>query len=141
MLFNDNSIHHLNNTPTVNYSKFESCVRRFKSFIENNNLDIDDYCIAGSSPLSVYGLREGEDLDYIHLNPTKIQDEQDLIHSHNEYGKELYEPNYDEIILNPDNHFYSMGVKFATLDVIKKMKEKRNEPKDVTDIELINTIL
>jgi hypothetical protein len=34
-----------------------------------------------------------------------------------------------------------MGVKFATLDVIKKMKEKRNEPKDVTDIELINTIL
>jgi len=141
ILFNDNSIYHLNNTPTIHYSKFENCINRFKTFIENNNLDIDDYCIAGSSPLSSYGLREGDDLDYIHLNPITIQDEQDLIHSHNEYGKDLYEPSYDEIILNPDNHFYSRGVKFASLDVIKKMKQKRNEPKDINDIELINSVL
>lgn len=141
ILFNDNSIHHLNNTKPTHYSKFESCIKRFKSFIEDNNLDIDDYAIAGSSPLSIYGLREGEDLDYIHLNPTKIEDPQDLIHSHNEYGQNLYEPSYDEIILNPNFHFYSMGVKFVSLDVIKRMKSKRNETKDVKDIELINTII
>ena len=141
ILFNDNSIHHLNKTKPVHFSKFEKCISRFKKFLEDNNLDIDDYCIAGSSPLSIYGLREGEDLDYIHINPTVVQDELDLIHSHNEYGKELYQPNYDEIILNPDFHFYSMGVKFASLDIIKRMKMKRNEPKDITDIQLIDTVI
>ena len=104
-------------------------------------MDIDEYAIAGSSPLSIYGLREGEDLDYLHLNPTKIEDPQDLIHSHNEYGLNLYQPSYDEIILNPDFHFYSMGVKFVSLDIIRRMKTKRNEPKDIRDIELINTVL
>lgn len=141
ILFNDNSIHHLNKTKPVHFSKFEKCVNRFKKFLEDNNLDIDEYCVAGSSPLSIYGLREGEDLDYIHLNPTIVQDELNLIHSHNEYGKELYQPNYDEIILNPDFHFYSMGVKFASLDIIKRMKTKRNEPKDITDIQLIDTVI
>jgi hypothetical protein len=141
ILFNDNSIHHLNKTKPSHFSKFESCVKRFKSYLEENNLDIDEYAIAGSSPLSIYGLREGEDLDYIHINENKIVDPQDLIHSHNEYGKDLYPLSYDEIILNPEFHFYSMGVKFVTLDIIKRMKEKRNEPKDVTDIQLINSVL
>ena len=70
-----------------------------------------------------------------------IQDEQNLIHSHNEYGKNLYVPSYDEIILNPKFHFYSMGVKFISLPVIRNMKSKRNEPKDVIDIQLIDSVL
>ena len=141
ILFNDNSIHHLNNTKPAHFSRFESCVMRFKSFLEQNNLDIDEYAIAGSSPLSIYGLREGDDLDYIHINPIKIEDPQNLIHSHNEYGINLYQPSYDEIILNPYFHFYSMGVKFVSLDIIKRMKTKRNEPKDIKDIELIDSVL
>ena len=123
-----------------NYLKFENTISSFKNLIEKNNLDIDDYCLVGSSPLSVYGLREGEDLDYLHINPFNIKDDKDLIHSHNEYGKNLYDLNYDEIILNPDNHFYSRGVKFASLNVIKNMKQKRNEMKDVIDVNLINSI-
>lgn len=141
ILFNDNSIEHLNKTKPFHFSKFENSVKRFKKFLEDNNLDIDEYCIVGSSPMTAFGLREGVDLDYIHLNPTKIVDDQDLIHSHNEYGKDLYKPNYDEIILNPDLHFYSMGVKFASLDVIMRMKIKRNESKDVNDINLIQSVL
>lgn len=141
ILFNDNSIHHLNKTKPFHFSKFENSVNRFKKFLDENNLDIDEYCIVGSSPITAYGLREGNDLDYIHINPTIIKDEQDLIHSHNDYGRKLYQPNYDEIILNPDFHFYSMGVKFASLDIIKRMKSRRNEEKDVNDINLIETIL
>lgn len=141
ILFNDNSIQHLNKTKPFHFPKFEGAVSRFKKFLEDNNLDIDEYCIAGSSSLTAFGLREGEDLDYIHLNPTLIKDEKDMIHSHNEYGKDLYQPNYDEIIMNPDFHFYSMGVKFASLDIIKRMKTRRNEPKDVNDINLIDTVL
>ena len=141
LLFNENSIHHLNSTKPVNFSKFESHVKRFKKYLEDNNLDIDEYAISGSSPLSIYGLREGEDLDYIHFNNQKIEDPENFIHSHNEYGKDLYQPNYDEIIFNPTNHFYSMGIKFVSLPVIRNMKLKRNEPKDLADIKLIDTLI
>lgn len=141
ILFNDNSIHHLNYSKIVYYEKFNFSLLKFKKYLEENNLDLDEYVIVGSSPLSSYGLRESNDLDYIHFNKIKIQDDQDLIHSHNEYGLDLYVPNYDEIIFNPEFHFYHMGVKFASLDVIKKMKIKRNEYKDVLDIDMINNII
>lgn len=141
LMFNDNSIHHLNNSKIVKYDIFDECVNNLKKFISDNEYDLDDYCVGGSSTLSAYGLREGNDLDYLHFNPVEIKDNLNLIHSHNEYGKNRYHIQRDEIIFNPEYHFYSRGVKFATLDVIKKLKEKRNEQKDTIDVELINSIL
>lgn len=141
LIFNKNSVHHLNNAKTVNYTVFDSCLTGFKNKINEMGLDIDDYCIGGSSPLSAYGLREGNDLDYLHFDPTEIKDSADLIHSHNAYGVGKYHLDRDEIIYNPDNHFYYRGIKFASLGVIKALKEKRGEPKDIKDVELINTIL
>lgn len=141
LMFNDNSLHHLNNSHITKYDLFNKCIINFKNFINDNNYDLDDYCVGGSSTLSAYGLREGKDLDYLHFNPTEIKDDLNLIHSHNEYSKNWYPLNKDEIIFNPKYHFYSRGVKFVSLDVIKKLKEKRNEPKDTIDINLINSIL
>lgn len=141
LIFNDNSIHHLNNAKIVNFKKFNKCIEDFKKIINNRGLNIDDYCVTASSTLSIYGLREGNDLDYLHNNPVILHDPTDLIHSHNSYGVGRYHLDRDEIIYNPENHFYSMGVKFASLDVVKKLKEKRGEPKDKVDIDLINKIL
>lgn len=141
LIFNKNSIHHLNNAKTVNYQIFDKCLVEFKDKIDKLGLDIDDYCIGGSSPISAYGLREGNDLDYLHFDPTEITDSSDLIHSHNAYGVGRYHLDRDEIIYNPDNHFYYRGVKFASLNVVKALKEKRGEPKDKIDIELINSVL
>ena len=45
-----------------------------------------------------------------------------------------------EIIYNPNNHMYFAGVKFCSMGVLKKMKEKRNEPKDVNDIKLMGSV-
>ena len=53
-----------------------------------------------------------------------------------ENGKIYYHIHKDEIIYNPENYFYFNGFKFATLNVIKKMKEKRGEPKDINDIKI-----
>ena len=141
LVFNDNSIHHLNNAKIVDYKRFNNCIEDFKNIINNSGLDIDDYCVTASSTLSVYGLREGNDLDYLHNNSVILHDPTDLIHSHNAYGIGRYHLDKDEIIYNPENHFYSMGVKFASLDVVKKLKEKRGEPKDKVDVDLINKVL
>lgn len=140
LMFNKNSIHHLNNAKTVNYLSFTKCMEDFKRIINNEGLDIGNYCVGGSSPLSAYGLREGNDLDYLHSTPEEIKDERDLIHSHNQYGIGRYHIERDEIIHNPHNHFYHRGIKFATLEVVKKLKQKRGEEKDIRDIKLIDSI-
>ena len=107
----------------------------------NNNLDIDEYAVTASSILSIYGLREGKDLDYIHTKSSPVLNLGEDIQSHNSYGIGMYDINYDDIIHNPENHFYSRGVKFVSPKIIKSLKEKRNEPKDINDINLLNTIL
>ena len=140
-VFNNNSLHHLNNSKTANYKVFNQCLRSFKNKINELELDIDDYCVTASSALSAYGLREGDDLDYLHSNPTLIPDSTNLIHSHNDYGVGKYHLKRDDIIHNPDNHFYYRGVKFASLEVIKKLKQHRGEDKDYRDIKLIDSVL
>lgn len=138
VFFNDNSIHYMNNASLVYYSKFYEMLDYYKKFIDHHSLDSDDFCITASSILSLYGLREGQDLDYLHGGSSV--DGHPEIHSHND---ELY--NYtttkDDIIYNPENHFYFDGVKFAGLNVIKQLKEKRGEPKDLADLGLMDQLL
>ena len=139
-LFNKNSVHYLNNAVPTNYTLFNSCMNEYHTEINNKKLDIDDYCISGSSPLAAYGLRECKDLDYLHFNENLIYGSRDLIHSHNEYGVNRYHLDREDIIYYPDNYFYHRGIKFASLDVIKRLKSKRNEPKDIVDVRLIDGI-
>ena len=140
-VFNQNSIKFMCDSTPSDYRKFDSLLNSFKKYIEDNNLDIDEYAVTASSILSIYGLREGKDLDYIHTKSAPLIKVSDDIQSHNSYGIGRYELNYDEIIHNPVNHFYSRGVKFVSPKIIKDMKEKRNEPKDINDINLLNSIL
>lgn len=151
-VFNDNSVHFLNNNKSVGlapnfstvdqkyFGKFEKCLAYYKNYLDHSDINSEDYCISASSTLSIYGLREGNDIDYIHHDKRKIEGNS-LISSHNDYGTKLYPYSYDEIIYNPKHHFYTRGVKFASLGVIKKLKENRGEPKDSIDVNLINTIL
>lgn len=140
-VFNQNSIKFMCDSTPSDYRKFDGLLNSFKKYIEDNNLDIDEYAVTASSILSIYGLREGKDLDYIHTKSAPLIKVSDDIQSHNSYGIGRYELNYDEIIHNPVNHFYSRGVKFVSPKIIKDMKEKRNEPKDINDINLLNSIL
>ncbi len=45
-----------------------------------------------------------------------------------------------DIVNNPLYHLYYQGLKYVSLDVIKNMKTLRNEPKDITDVQLMETI-
>ncbi len=139
VLFNENSIHYMNNAKLQYFHKFENLLQYFKSWISNNSFNVEDYCITASSVLSIYGLREGDDLDYLHKG--KEIDGHNVIHSHNEYGVGKYSTEIDDIIYNPKNHFYYNDIKFASLDIIKKLKEFRMEQKDINDINLIEGVL
>tara|TARA_Y100001938_G_scaffold151012_1_gene245087 strand:- start:2953 stop:4203 length:1251 start_codon:yes stop_codon:yes gene_type:complete len=137
LYYNENSIHHMNNARHVHYNSFQCMFDYYKNYIRDNNLDPENYCVTASSVLSLYGLREGEDLDYLHRD-LGVHGHY-MIHSHNEELSK-YTMGKDEILFNPKNHFWYDGVKVASLGVIRELKEKRNEPKDVVDIQLIKEV-
>ena len=131
-LLNENSIHYLNNgTNDITSQTKQSLVNYFNKVGGNN----EDFCLTSSLIMEMYGLRQAKDIDY--LNKDNIEINLKNVGLHSEIWEEYYNVHKDEIIYNPENHFYFNGFKFATLGVIKKMKIKRGEPKDLNDIKLI----
>ena len=124
-VFNDNSIHFLNNRKNVSFPKYKELISAMKPD--------DNKVITGSSVLSLYGLRDCKDLDLIYYNDPPAD-------SHNQYLERLYKLKIDDIFSNPKYHLYYQGFKYVTLDVIKNMKTLRNEPKDIIDVQLIEKI-
>lgn len=138
-ILNKNSVKFLNNCNMKPYHKFLQQLNYYENYITRNGFDFEDYCISASSVLSLYGLREGNDLDYLHTDSRQIQGHPD-IHSHNDYGKGRYTKKIEEIVHDPNNHFYYGNLKVASLDIIKALKTRRGEEKDKVDVELINTV-
>ncbi len=138
-LLNENSINFLNNgTNNISPQTKQLLTTYFKEIENNNESNNEDYCLTSSLIMEMYNLRQAKDIDYLHKDNKCIDAENIGIHD----GKWLsyYQIHKDEIIYNPQNHFYVNGYKFATLNIIKKMKENRGEPKDINDLELIHKI-
>lgn len=124
-VFNDNSIHFLNN-------RKDTLFPNYKKLMSDTKSD-DNTIITGSTVLSLYGLRDCKDIDLIYFNNPPVD-------SHNQYVGTLYKLTIDEIFNNPMYHLYYNGFKYVSLDVIKNMKKIRNEPKDVIDVKLAEEI-
>lgn len=131
-LLNYNSIHFLNHSNTnKRLEKFNRNFEEYKKIIGSR----EDTCIVSSSILAAYGLRDANDIDY--LSKSLSGKYGSFISDHNNQLK-YYSHNIDDIIYNPENHFYYDDIKFTSLDIVKKMKEKRCEQKDREDIQRIN---
>jgi len=140
VFFNNNSLHYLNNAVIQDYPKYNRLVGELKDWMAKNKYDSDDVCITASSVMSAFGMREGQDLDYLYGGNVKPIQGNPLINEHNkEIGN--YTIGKDEIMYNDNNHFYFNGVKFASIGVIHELKNKRSEPKDIRDIELMEGML
>ena len=140
--FNDNSLHILNRRPfEIETRKLDDLIEQLKKEARAQSVNLDDICGAGSTPLNVAGVRESDDLDFLYAGETPFYiPDGDLSNHSSELRFYPYEAR--EIIHNPINHFYYNGLKFISLDVLFKMKMKRNEiPKDVNDIKLIKKII
>lgn len=124
-VFNDNSIHFLNNRKNVLFPNY-------KKLMNDMNPD-DNTVITGSTILSLYGLRDCKDIDLIYYKDAPND-------SHNQYLKTHYKLTLDQIVNDPRYHLYYNGFKYVSLDVIKNMKKIRNEPKDIVDVQLIEKI-
>tara|TARA_R110000824_G_scaffold74160_3_gene188781 strand:+ start:1114 stop:3087 length:1974 start_codon:yes stop_codon:yes gene_type:complete len=136
--YNPNSISFLSHGNPDFSRKLNTELDTYKRTIEGNNLNSDLFCVTGSAVMSLFGLRECADLDYLHYNPNHIMKGSSYISSHeNELSK--YPMHKDDILFNPNNHFYWNNIKFATLGVVKSLKAHRGEEKDLVDVRLIKS--
>ena len=133
-LLNENSITFLNyGTNIISEKSKKLLIEYFKKV----NYD-ENFILTSSIVLEFFGLREAKDIDYIHLNDNKLN--LNNISPHTGKWLDYYPKSKDNIIYNPNNHFYINGYKFVSLDIIKLMKTKRSENKDLYDINLINSL-
>jgi len=142
LLLNANSVHFLNNARMIGFPNFLRHLENFRKVLREQGVNEECLCIDGSSVMAAYGIREGRDLDYLHFGYDGLVFDYppELIGSHNT-EVEHHVTTRDDIIFNPANHFYYYGIKFASLGVIRAMKQKRAEPKDSQDVALIDGFL
>lgn len=140
MLFNDSTIHYLNNANVKEYKWFNKLFTHYESWIEKNKYDKNSFCVVGSSPLATYGLREIRDLDYLTDRYADVKTGFKEIDCHNSHSQFYIKHTIDDIIYNPLNYFYYKKHKFLNLNLIKEMKKLRNEEKDKYDIQLIQSL-
>lgn len=140
LLFNKNSIDHLNISIPDKYAKFNNKIKIYKEKIKKNNLNISDFIVDSSGVIGVFGIRDCNDLDFLSLSDRQYLIEQKGIEKHDS-ELQYYNINKDSMIYDPRNYFVYNDLKFITLQVLKEMKKNRNEEKDKTDLKLIELYL
>jgi hypothetical protein len=135
-LINENSIFFLDKCNLSYLSNNNKSLLKEYFNIINNKDNFDEYCLTSSIILELFGLRKANDIDYLSINNDTICNN-NQISCHKDIWLKYYNYTKDEIIFNPKYHFYFNGVKLSSIEIIKKMKENRNEIKDINDIRLL----
>ena len=136
--FNEDSLHLLNFCPfDFEDKKFDVMTEQLRKEANEQNVDLNDICCVGSTPLNLLGLRQSSDLDFLYAGNMPFTPQSNDLSSH-ETELIYYPCSKTEIIYDPRRHFYWHGIKFIRLNILDEMKKKRNEiPKDRDDRKLI----
>ena len=84
----------------------------------NIKQNLDNYCIVGSSLLSIFGLRKSRDIDIVSKNII----DNNKIDNHNSHYKKYLNLEADEIIFNPNNHMHFLILNLLFLNYYINLK-------------------
>lgn len=138
-LFNKNSIHCLNHKKDASFPLFDHYFAQYRKWLASQKKENEWFCVDSGAVLAAYGLRECSDLDFLHYEKEIAGIDVVGIDSHNCHLHYHAIP-LDDILFDPDHYFFYKGIKFCSLAVLKKMKERRGEAKDFDDIRLMNQL-
>ena len=139
LLFNKNSIHWMKSARLQEFNTFESLFKKYNNYFDTKKVNKDDFCLIGSV-LSVYGVKETNDIDYITKDNIDINFEDKNIER--EQSKiQFIDNGIHDLIYNPNNYFYAYRQKFVSLQVIQKIKANRKKGNDEEDLVLINKLI
>src|SRR5699024_207101 len=141
LIFNANGIHFLNKAQPNNFSSKYKKITTFKAFLNKHNSTPQNNILDGSMVLSVYGIREAADIDYL-SDDNIISNDKNI--SHHDSELQFYNNTKNALIFNPENYFYFKDIKFVSFDQTKKMKntraKKNKENKDINDVAAMNRL-
>ncbi|MCQ4230888.1 hypothetical protein M8P87_13645 [Pseudomonas stutzeri] len=138
LVLNENSLHFLNYAKPNRYLSVHKKIASFRAYLERNSINPEDIVLDSGVVLSIYGLREAADVDY--LAPSEISlDVVDHLESHDEVLKHHGEDK-GTLIYNPQYYFYFEGVKFLSFKQVFRMKSNRNESKDRNDCAMMKAL-
>ncbi|BAS67692.1 hypothetical protein [Bathymodiolus septemdierum thioautotrophic gill symbiont] len=138
LVFNDNSIHFLNHAKPNKYLSTYEKINQFKKFLKNNSLDASNVLLDSSFILSLYGLREANDIDFFVEGEVQYNDNE--INTHDEELKHHRESKI-EMIRNPKFYFYFDDLKFISFSQLYTMKKNRAEEKDINDCNMMKALI
>jgi hypothetical protein len=139
LLFNKNSIHFLNVGQRKYFNTFHGLFKEYKKWLLGNSQDRERFCLMGGG-LSAYGVRESKDIDYL-----TTQEDMPAVPNRRielETEKQQYvSASVVDLVHNPQNYFYSDGVKFSSLDIIYEVRSKRRRDSDILEIEIVKALI
>ncbi|EOD81599.1 hypothetical protein D515_02569 [Grimontia indica] len=138
LLLNENSISMLNNSYPTKSKRFQEKLHLFIEQIEMSNIRRDQVCIIGGGVLAALGIRDTQDIDYIYSGDDPCLNG-DFDFKNKDFSN--YKFSVDQILNSPDKHFYYLGLKFCSLEIVRELKTDRSEPKDIDDIKAIDIYL
>lgn len=140
LLYNPNSVHILNSSKMYLYDGVYKKLLMMKEIINKYALDEERFIIDSSAVLEICGLREAADIDYLTDYLQKDIFDFDGIDNHESQLK--YWPiSVEEMLYNPENHFFFEGIKFISPQRLVEMKKIRAEKKDIRDVKLLKQII
>lgn len=122
--------------------------------VKSLNLPKGSYVVFGSCPMALAEIRKSNDIDLLVDKETLAQLKQagwkkvkksgkndepyvyDVFEAHSRWIFSSYQPTLEQLL---ETATYKNDVPFASLEEVKKWKLSSGRPKDLTDIELINT--
>lgn len=140
LLLNNNALHFLNNTQSHKLDDKMKELNEFKEFLDINNINHSDVVIDGSLTLSLYGLRENSDIDFLLSEKYNLKVNNSKFDEHDE---ELifHKKSKNELIYNPENHFEFCGLKFVSFEQLYDMKSNRSGVKDKNDCAMMESLI
>ena len=128
LLMNKNTLHFLYNSNYLSNLNFYKYFNTYYNYIHLNNLNHNEYLIDNGGVMSLYGLRDAHDLDYITTNNIQFKNkDNDCMNYLHEKEFEKLNLSIKDIINNPENHFYFNGMKVLSIYILKNFKYNRTQ--------------
>lgn len=140
-LLNQNAIHFLNHAKPNRFASTWTKIERFKQWSFTNHLCLNDLALDGGMILSVYGVRETRDIDYLSLHDLECKHTDPEINSHNHDTLDFHEQPLSSLLQDPRYHFWFVGLKFIAFKQVMLLKTRRAEAKDRNDVKLMHTLV
>lgn len=131
-------------------SRMVEMLNAYKNYMHEHDIDLNDTCIVGSTPLEVIGIREAGDIDIVVAPELReiygngvahLTDDLDIAVRNYVRNSKKCLIRDEQLIYDDNYHFMFMGCKFVNIEYILYKKSACGREKDIQDVKLIRSFL